>query len=358
MISFELTEDQRVAQATLRDFANERLRPLARQIDEVAQIPDAAFDALWSMELIQAQAAEGQRSPVMNAVVLEELAAGDATLAIAAASSMAFVQAIADQGSRTQRESLLPLFSGGKFRAAAVLLAEPNFCFDVAKLATKAERAGDDYVLRGRKAMVPLAADCSHFLVAAASGGAPDCFIVPRDTAGVRIGEPPGTLGLRGLRFGEVTFDSVTVPAAMRLGDHNGCDVHRVVDSARTGLAAILTGLSRGILDYCIPYTKDRVVHGTALARKQVIAFRLADMHIEIEAMRWLSWRAAWELEAGRKATRSAQLAYLYAGERAMWIADEGVQAFGGHGFVRAHPIEMWYRNARSLAVLEGIAGV
>ncbi len=81
-------------------------------------------------------------------------------------------------------------------------------------------------------------------------------------------------------------------------------------------------------------------------------------MHIEIEAMRWLNWRAAWELEAGRKATRSAQLAYLYAGERAMWIADEGVQAFGGHGFVRAHPIEMWYRNARSLSVLEGIAGV
>mgnify|MGYP001552701897 FL=1 len=162
---------------------------------------------------------------------------------------------------------------------------------------------------------------------------------MPRAAAGVDVGAAPGTLGLRGLCLADVSFEGVRVPAGMRLGDHNGCDVQRIIDSARTGIAAILTGMSRGILEYCVPYTKERVVHGTPLARKQVIAFRLADMHIEIEAMRWMTWRAAAELETGRKATRSAQLAYTYAAERAMSIADEAVQAFGGHGFGRAHPI-------------------
>jgi alkylation response protein AidB-like acyl-CoA dehydrogenase len=156
----------------------------------------------------------------------------------------------------------------------------------------------------------------------------------------------------------DVEFDGVLVPATMRLGEHNGCDVQRIVDAARTGIAAILTGMSRGVLEYCVPYLKERVVHGVPLARKQVIAFRLADMHIEVEAMRWMSWRAASELESKRPATRSAQLAYTYAATQAMSIADEGVQAFGGHGFVRAHPIEMWYRNARSLSVLEGVGGI
>jgi len=361
MISFELTEEQRVAQATIGEFARTELRPVAQEIDREAQIGTATLAALWSTEIIQAQAADdtaGGRSPVMNALLLEELAAADATLALAMAASMAFVQAVADQGSAAQRGALLPLFSGGAFQAAAVLLMEPGFRFDVTRLAARAERAGTDYVLRGSKSLVPLAADCSHFLVIAAGDGAPDAFIVPREAAGVIVGEAPGTLGLRGLRLANVSFHDVKVPADMRLGDHNGCDVQRLIDSARTGIAAILTGMSRGILDYCVPYTKERVVHGTPLARKQVIAFRLADMHIEIEAMRWMTWRAAWELETGRKATRSAQLAYTYAAEQAVSIADEAVQAFGGHGFVRAHPIEMWYRNARSLSLLEGIAGV
>jgi alkylation response protein AidB-like acyl-CoA dehydrogenase len=362
VLSFELSEEQRVAQATIGEFARSVLHPAAQQADRLSRIDQATLQAIWSTEIIQAQAVEddaaGTRSPVMNAVLLEELAAADATLALAVASPMAFVQAIADQGSRRQRELLLPLFCGDRFAAAAIALMEPQFQFDVTMLKTSAEQSGDGYLLRGRKSLVPLAADCSHFLVIAESNGAPDAFIVPRDAAGVRVGPAKGTLGLRGLAMADVEFEGAMVPAAMRLGEHNGCDVQRIIDSARTGVAAVLTGMSRSVLDYCVPYLKERVVHGVPLARKQVIAFRLADMHIEVEAMRWMSWRAASELENKRPATRSAQLAYTYAATQAMSIADEGVQAFGGHGFVRAHPIEMWYRNARSLSVLEGVAGV
>ena len=257
--------------------------------------------------------------------------------------------------SRRQRAGLA---DEEEWNIAAVAVMEPSFRFDASRFDTKADKKGDNYTLNGVKAFVPLASHCSHFLVIAESEGVADAFVVPRQSSGVTVRKPKGTLGLCALELAEVAFEGVSVPSAMRLGEHNGCDVQKIIDSARIGLSAISTGLGRSVLDYVIPYTKERVVHGSALARKQAIAFRIADMHIEVEAMRWMSWRAAWEMETARNATRSAQLAYTYAAEQVMSIADEGVQAFGGHGFVRAHPIEMWYRNARSISVLEGVAGV
>jgi alkylation response protein AidB-like acyl-CoA dehydrogenase len=358
MITFELSEEQQIAQSTVREFAQSVLRPAAQRADADGKIEQKELDAIWSTEIVQAQAAEDGRSPILNALVLEELAAADATLALAVAAPMAFVQAIADQGSAKQRQALLAAFTSPKYQAAAVAMMEPSFRFDAGHFDTKADRKGEAYALNGVKAFVPMASRCSHFLVIAESEGAADAFIVPRESPGVTVREPKGTLGLCALELAEVSFDGVAIPSAMRLGEHNGCDVQKIIDSARIGLSAIATGLGRGVLDYVIPYTKERVVHGSALARKQAIAFRIADMHIEVEAMRWMSWRAAWEMETAQNATRSAQLAYTYAAEQVMSIADEGMQAFGGHGFVRAHPIEMWYRNARSISVLEGIAGV
>jgi len=363
MISFELSEEQQIVRSTIAEFGKSVLAPQARRLDTDSRIDDGMLDALWSTGIIQAQTGGpddegGSRSPVTNAIILEELAAADATLALAMASTMGFVQAIADQGSADQRAKLLGGFAGETFQIAAVALMEPRFAFDVAKFATVASKAGDDYVVRGAKAMVPLASRCSHFLVVAQADGAADAFIVPRDAAGVSVAEPKGVLGLRALEMAEVSFDNVTVPASMRLGEGNGSDIQRIIDSARVGISAILAGLSRGVMEYVIPYTKERVVHGVPLAQKQTIAFNIADMHIDVEAMRWLNWRAAWELETRQPATRTAQLAYTYAGQQAMRIADDGLQAFGGHGFVKAHPLELWYRNARSLSVLEGAAGV
>ena len=115
-----------------------------------------------------------------------------------------------------------------------------------------------------------------------------------------------------------------------------------------------MIGLSRAVLEYAVPYAKERRAFGQAIAQKQAIAFRLSDMHIETERMRWLTWKAASQLEQGLDATRSAHLARAYAAEQSMWIADKGVQVLGGHGFIREHPVELWYRNARTLGVLEG----
>ena len=115
-----------------------------------------------------------------------------------------------------------------------------------------------------------------------------------------------------------------------------------------------MVGLSRAVMEYAIPYAKDREAFGEAIAKKQAIAVMLSDMTIEVDSMRWLVWKAASELENGLDATRSSHLARVYCAREAMKIGDNGLQVLGGHGFIREHPVEMWYRNVRTLGVLEG----
>ena len=270
----------------------------------------------------------------------------------------AFALAVADFGTDGQKRALLPHFCGAHFHAAVLAAIEPGPAADASLPRTLAEPKGAGFVLSGSKRFVPLADRASHFLVIARNNGGVDAFVVPREAGGLRIGEPDAKLGLRALPTASLELERVELPADARLGGAEGCDVRRILDSARTAIAAALTGLARGVLDYAIPYAKDREAFGTAIARKQAIAFRLADMHIETESMRWLTWKAASRLERGLSATRAAHHAHAYAAHQAMWIADEGVQVLGGHGFIREHPVEMWYRNARTLSVLEGTLGL
>jgi alkylation response protein AidB-like acyl-CoA dehydrogenase len=359
VISFQPTEEQQIARDAMHEFAEASLRPRARACDEASSLPDEVLDEVHQLGLISTQLPEsfgggGERSPVTSALLLEELVWGDAGLALAAFAPAAFAFAVADHGTDAQKRELLPLFSGSKFHAAALAAIEPGPASDAALPRTLAEPKGQGFVLSGSKRFVPLADRASHFLVIARNNGGTDAFIVPRDAAGLRVTEPDPKLGLRALPTAGLELERVEVPGTARLGGAAGCDVRRILDSGRAAIAAALTGLSRGVLDYALPYAKDRVAFDQAIAQKQAIAFKLADMHIEIESMRWLAWTAAAHLEHGRPATRAAHHAHAYAGEQAMWIADEGVQVLGGHGFIREHPVELWYRNARTLSVLEG----
>ena len=167
------------------------------------------------------------------------------------------------------------------------------------------DKTRDGYRLSGVKGLIPLAAQCSHFLVIARCDGALDAFIVDRNARGVSVGEKKPNIGLRALETATVSFKDVELSAGARLGESAGCDVQRIIDSARTALSAIMTGISRGVMEFVIPYLKERVVHGAPLAQKQVIAFRLADMRIETDAMRWMTWKAASILEQGGDATQA-----------------------------------------------------
>lgn len=365
MISFGPTEEQEVVREAMREFAGQVLRPLARGCDESESLPAELLQQVWELGLTTTQIPEAfggageERSPVTNVLVLEELAHGDAALAMAAASPSLFANAILDHGTDEQKAKYLPLFAEEAFHAASLALVEPGPVFDVLNLRTKAEPKGDGFVLSGQKTLVPLADRASHFLVLARNDAQDgfegiEAFIVPRDADGLTVGEAEKSLGLKGLPTAGLALDRVEVPAADRLGGARGFDARRLIAASRTATSAVMVGVSRAVLEYAIPYAKDREAFGEAIAKKQAIAFMLSDMRIEVDAMRWLVWKAASHLERGLDATRAAHVARVYCAREAMKIADNGLQVLGGHGFIREHPVEMWYRNARTLGVVEG----
>jgi alkylation response protein AidB-like acyl-CoA dehydrogenase len=364
VISFKLEEEQEIARDALRDFAGEALRPLARECDENSAIPEDLLDQTWELGLVSTQIPEAYggageaRSPVTNVIVLEELAWGDASLALAAVSPAAFAYAIVDQGAEEQKQKYLPLFCGDRYCGAALAVNEPTASFDPLAPRTVAEPKGDGFVLSGVKSFVPMGDRASHFLVVARNNGGLDAFIVDREAEGLSISEKELNLGLKALPTVTLELERVEVSSGDRLGGEAGCDVQRLLDNSRVALAAIMLGLSRAVLEHSVPYAKDRVAFDQAIAQKQAIAFKLADMHIETESTRWLVWKAAAQLEQGLPATRAAHFARGYAADQSMWIADQGVQVLGGHGYIRDNPVEMWFRNARTLGVLEGTVGV
>jgi alkylation response protein AidB-like acyl-CoA dehydrogenase len=369
VISFGPTEEQEVAREAMGEFAASAMRPIARASDEASRVPEEFLEQAWQLGLTATQIPEAYggggeaRSPVTNALVLEELAVGDAGLALAALAPSLFALPLVEFGTEAQKRAHLPRFCGDRYAAASLALIEPRPAFDPLGLRTAAERKGDGWVLSGTKCFVPMADRAQHFLVLARNGGGEGlagaaAFIVPRDARGLAISAPEKNLGLRALPTGTLALERVELPAEAKLGGAGGIDAQRLVDLSRTALAAVQVGLARAVMEYAVPYAKEREAFGEAIARKQAIAFTLADMRIETDAMRWLVWKAASRLERGLPATREAHLARLYCARQTMKIADDGVQVLGGHGFIREHPVEMWYRNARTLGVLEGTVAI
>jgi alkylation response protein AidB-like acyl-CoA dehydrogenase len=162
-------------------------------------------------------------------------------------------------------------------------------------------------------------------------------------------------MGVRALDTYPLTLEGVRVPAASRLGG-DAAPVGALVDASRVAVAALAVGVSRAAFDYAREYAKERRAFGVAIAQKQAIAFMLATMATEIDAMRLLAWEAAWRLDGGMPATRESCLARDYACRAALKITDDAVQVLGGHGYIRDHPVELWLRNARGLVAFDGLA--
>jgi len=205
---------------------------------------------------------------------------------------------------------------------------------------------------------VPMAKDSGHLLVAADADGKMELFIVEGNNPGLKIGEREKNLGLYALESYPVALENCEVSADDRVGGDNGCDYSRFLQKTRIAMSAIGTGVSRASFEYARDYAKERVQFGEPIASRQSIAFMIAEMAYEVDAMRLMTWKAASALEAGRDAKRESYLAKLYAGEMTMKITDYGVQILGGHGYIRENPVERYYRNGRGIAILEGMATV
>ncbi|MFZ0532988.1 MAG: acyl-CoA dehydrogenase family protein, partial [Anaerolineales bacterium] len=180
---------------------------------------------------------------------------------------------------------------------------------------------------------------------------------VPTGLEGIQIGERQKMLGINALPVYPVKFDNVRIPVENRLGGENGHEFSTILASLWLATAAMALGVSKAALEYAINYAKDRDVFGVKVAQKQSIAFMMAEMATEIEAIRVLTWEAAWMLDKGKEeAYKEAYLAFSGAADMAMMVTDRAVQILGGHGYIREHPVEKWMREGRSFAMLSGMA--
>ena len=369
MISFQPTDEQRLIVDTVAAFARERIRPHAHEADESGVVPSALIDQGWELGLVQSTIPEAHggagdtRSAVTGALVAEELAWGDLSIALHLLAPRLVAYPVLEMGTPEQHERILKTYAGARFCPASAALVEPRLDFDPAALETTATRQNGTYVLNGSKCFVPLAADAAYLLVYARTdgpeaGGGVGGFLVEQGTVGLRVVEREKNMGLRALATHEIALENCRVPAANRLGGEAGCNVARLLNYSRVGLAAMAVGVARAAFEYARDYAKERRAFGVAIAQKQAIAFMLAEMAIEIDATRLLCWEAAWRLDRGEDATREAYLAKQYAANMVLKVTDNAVQILGGHGYIREHPVERWLRNGRGFATFEGLVMV
>jgi len=259
-------------------------------------------------------------------------------------------------GTEEQKKHWLPRLTDAEFVPATAALIEPRWDFDPHALHTIAEREYGGYVLNGHKAYVPLAADAQAILVYAREGGATQAFIVEKGTGGLTVLEREQHMGIRALPTYELRLEDVRIPSGAKLGGERGCDTELLLNYSRVALASLAVGVARGAFEYARDYAKQREAFGRPIAQFQAIAFLLAEMAIEVDATRLMAWEAAWTLDKGNDATRSAALAKQYADEAALFVADRAVQVLGGHGYIREHPVERWLRESRGFMTFLGMA--
>lgn len=354
------TDEQRMIQDTVREFAAEQLRPAATAADTACSAPAELLSqsAEIGVSLLAVPEDLGglgsERSTVTGALVAEALAHGDMGLAVACLAPAAVSTAIVQWGTEEQQATYLPSFTGDNAPAAALAILEPHALFDPFALRTKASRTSEGFRLSGVKSLVPRAAEAELFVIAAdLDGHGPALFIVESSTAGVNVEAEPA-MGLRAASMGRLVLDEVTLPAAALLGKADLANYADCIRQSRLGWCALAVGTSQAVLDYVIPYVNERVAFGEPVSHRQGVAFMVADIGTELDGMRLLTYRAASRAEQGVSFARETALARRLCAEQGMAIGSNGVQLLGGHGFVKEHPVERWYRDLRAVGVMEG----
>ncbi len=359
---FDLTPDdeQQMLSESVRDFALAQLRPAARAADDQCAAPAEllAQSSELGLTMIGVPEALGgaveQRSAVTSVLMSEALAGGDLGIALACLAPAAVSTALSLWGDAEQQATYLPEFVGQNVPAGALAVIEPQPLFDPFALQTTARPANGGYVLDGVKALVPRAADGELFVVAAElNGQGPALFLVESKTRGISV-EPQPAMGLRAAATGRLIFKAVQLPAGALLGGGGRGVFAECVALARLGWCALAVGAAQAVLDYVIPYVKDRTAFGESISNRQAVAFAVADIAIELEGMRLATYRAAARVDGDQSFSREVALARRLCAERGMTIGSQGVQLLGGHGYVKEHPVERWYRDLRAAGLMEG----
>ena len=325
LFDLTLTDEQRMTRESVQRFAAAEMAAPARAADEAAVTPDGFFEktlelGLSLMPIPEALGGAGMhRAPVSNVLTAEDLAQGDLSLALGSLSPLAFVNTLIDQGNDSQHEHYLPQFCGETFTPATIAFMEPRATFEPTELQTSARRDGDGFVLNGSKTMVPLGLDAQLLLVMAElEGVGPAAFIVDGEVAGLER-EQEQHMGLRTIQMASLKLTDVQLPADALLGDGQ-FDLQRFLDLSRIGICALAVGTCQAVLDYVTEYCNERVAFGEPITNRQSVAFMIADIAIELDAMRLMTWRAAACAERGEDFHEQAYLAKVFCAEHAMEI--------------------------------------
>lgn len=355
------TDEQQMLREAALGFALEQMRPAAQAADTASAAPEAVLKGIEDLGIAQMAIPEaiggvgGERSAVTNVLIAEALAQGDMGLAVAGLAPAAVSTALVLWGDAEQQATYLPAFVGEHAPAAALAILEPRAVFDALALQTRARRDGDGYVLEGVKALVPRAQQAELFLVAAElEGSGPALFLVESSSAGITV-EPEPAMGLRAAATARLHLRTVRLPGAALIAGGNAEVYRDCLRLARLGWCALAIGTAQAALDYVIPYVNERTAFGEPISHRQSVAFAVADIAIELEGMRLATWRAASRAEQGLDFAREAAIARRLCADRATAIGSSALQLLGGHGFVKEHPVERWYRDLRAAGLMEGV---
>jgi alkylation response protein AidB-like acyl-CoA dehydrogenase len=351
-----LTPEQELIRRSAREFVDREVAPHARQWDR-----DEAMDREIVPKLAQIGFLAGwELDTVSYCLVMEELGRADSSVRGIVSVNVGLVgKTIGKWGTEEQRQEWLPRLASGE-ALGCYALTEPGAGSDPGSIVTRAEREGDGWRISGSKIFITLGTWAGLALVFAKTGDRVTCFLVPTDSPGFSAQPIKGKLGLRAQDTGELTLDGVRVPAENVLaGEGDGMKVAlSALDNGRISLAAGCVGIAQGCLDASLAYARERRQFGRSIASFQLVQELLAEIAVETEAARLVTWKAALAADSGERHTLESSIAKYYASEAAVRAANAAVQIHGGYGYVDEYPVGKYLRDARVTTLYEGTSQI
>ncbi|OOV80915.1 acyl-CoA dehydrogenase [Acinetobacter amyesii] len=353
LFDLNLTEEQQMTADAMQQFATEVLYPLAHQADQEERFPEALWQHIQDLGLNYYALPEdlggvaAEKNIISNILIAEQLAEGDFSLTAGLLSTFSCINAITQWGSESVQATYLAAFADDSALRASFAVQEATAAFNPYQLKTQAFADGQQYKISGEKTLVLLGEQVDVLLVSAMLNGQPEVFIVQRDQS-ISAKKTPA-MGLKATETVTLKFDQTP---AQRLGDQD-FNYTSFIDLGNLMWCAMAVGTATAVKKYCIQYANERTAFGEPISHRQSVAFMIADMAIEIDAMHMLILNAASLAEAGKPFHREAYLARVLCAEKSMKIGTDGVQILGGHGFTKEHPVERWYRDLRATAILQ-----
>lgn len=364
-MDFRISPDDVALQQSVREFVEEQANSVWQEIERTDHLPESLIDGarelgLFGLSVPQQYGGLGL-SVQQKALVHEMLGRGPWGLAsyISVHTGIGCV-GIIKFGNVAQKEAYLPKMATGEW-LGSFALTEPGAGSDAGALETRARRAGDHYVINGRKMFITNAPAAHQYFLFARTEAGISAFIVDRESPGLSIGQVYDTTGHRGSQISEIVLDDCRIPATALVGEEGkGFDyAKRTLAEGRTTLAARCVGAAQKALELALEYGGERRTFGKPLADHQTMSFRLAQMSAKVEAARLLVYRSAWMLDQGHAAIRESSTAKLVAAENAWHVADEAMQIFGGNSYIRnEYMIERIWRDVRVARIYDGSSEV